>query len=58
MGVSPATITKLLAARWTQDEISFAEYENVLDPSNNLHAPFCTIASKLVRDAHIVLGVF
>jgi len=42
--------------------MAFAQYENVLDPSNtlrepDLHAPFRAIASKLVLDAHIVLGI-
>lgn len=55
-----STITRLLAARWTLDEIKFAEYENILGnrlQKPDLHAPFCTIASKLVRDAHSVLGM-
>ena len=61
-GVPPETITKLLAADWTLDETVFAQYENVLDPSNtlkktDLHAPFWAIAARLVLDAHIVLGM-
>jgi len=61
-GLPPETITKLLSADWTLDEMAFAQYKNVLDPSNtlrepDLHAPFCAIASKLVLDAHIVLGI-
>ena len=61
-GVPPEKITKLLAADWTLDETALAQYENVLDLSNilketDLHAPFQAIASKLVLDAHIVLGM-